>query len=66
LLFAYKGVNGVKAKFIGAPIVGSNKKAICMPKSLVTNLQGPKEVCVPKKKELIVGQLQSRWKILGA
>lgn len=49
MLFAYKGVNGVKAKFIGAPIVGSKKKAICMPKSLVTNLQGPKEVFVPKK-----------------
>ena len=44
-----KGVNGVKAKFIGAPIVGSKKKAIWVPKSLVTNLQGPKQVWVPKK-----------------
>jgi hypothetical protein len=37
-----KGANGVKAKFIGAPIVGSKKKAIWVPKTLVTNLQGPK------------------------
>ena len=44
-----KGANGVKAKFIGAPIVGSKKKAIWVPKSLVTNLQGPKQVWVPKK-----------------
>ena len=33
-----KGANGVKAKFIGAPIVGSKKKAIWVPKTLVTNL----------------------------
>ena len=39
-----KGVNGVKIKFIGAPIVGSKKKAIWVPKSLVTNLGGPKKV----------------------
>ena len=32
-----KGANGVKAKFIGAPWMGSKKKAIWMPKSLVTN-----------------------------
>ena len=44
-----KGVNDVKAKFIGAPIMGSKKKAIWVPKTLVTNLQGPKQVCVPKK-----------------
>jgi len=44
-----KGENGVKAKFIGIPIVGSKKKAIWVPKSLVTNLQGPKQVWVPKK-----------------
>ena len=44
-----KGVNGVQAKFIGAQIVGSKKKAIWVPKSLVTNLQGPKKVWVPKK-----------------
>ena len=33
-----KGANGVHAKFIGAPIVGSKKKAIWVQKSLVTNL----------------------------
>jgi hypothetical protein len=37
-----KGANGVKAKFIGIPIVGPKKKAILVPKTLVTNLQGPK------------------------
>ena len=44
-----KGANGVKAKFIGAPWMGSKKKAIWVPKSLVTNLQGSKQVWVPKK-----------------
>jgi hypothetical protein len=44
-----KGANGVKAKFIGTPIVGLKKKAIWVPKSLVTNLQGPKQVWVPKE-----------------
>ena len=34
-----KGANGVKAKFIGTPIVGPKKKAIWVPKTLVTNLQ---------------------------
>jgi hypothetical protein len=29
-----KGVNGVQAKFIGAPIMGSKKKAIWVPKEL--------------------------------
>ena len=44
-----KGANGVKAKFIGTPTVGSKKKAIWVPKTLVTNLQGPKQIWVPKK-----------------
>ena len=44
-----KGANGVKAKFIDKPWMGSKKKVIWMPKSLVTNLQGPKQVWVPKK-----------------
>jgi hypothetical protein len=43
-----KGVNGVKAKFIGTPIVGSKNKDIWVLKTLVTNLQGPKQVWVPK------------------
>ena len=33
-----KGTNGVKVKFIGKPCMGSKKKAIWVPKSLVTNL----------------------------
>ena len=45
----FKGANGVKAKFIGTPIVGLKKKAIWVPKTLVTNLQGPKQVWVPKR-----------------
>ena len=44
-----KGTNGVKAKFIGKLWMGSKKKVIWIPKSLVTNLQGPKQVWVPKK-----------------
>jgi hypothetical protein len=44
-----KGGNGVKAKFIGTPIMGSKKKVIWVPKTFVTNLQGLKQVWVPKK-----------------
>jgi hypothetical protein len=44
-----KGVNWVHVQFVGTSIVGSKKKAIWMPKSLVTNLQRPKQVWVPKK-----------------
>ena len=44
-----KGANGVKTKFVGTSILGLKKKAIWVPKSLVTNLQGPKQVWVPKK-----------------
>jgi hypothetical protein len=44
-----KGANGVKAKFVGISLLGSKKKVIWVPKSLVTNLQGPKQVWVPKK-----------------
>ena len=44
-----KGINGVKAKFIGTSWMGSKEKVIWVPKSLVTNLQGPKQVWVPKK-----------------
>lgn len=43
-----KGTNGVHAKFIGAPWMGSKKKAIWVPKSLVANLGGPKQCWVPK------------------
>ena len=44
-----KGANGVKAKFIGTPWMGLKKKAIWVPKSLLTNRQRPKQVWVPKK-----------------
>jgi len=44
-----KGEKGAQAKFIGTPIVGSKKKAIWVPKCLMSNLQGPKQVWVPKK-----------------
>jgi hypothetical protein len=49
-----KGTNGVHAKFIGAPWMGSKKKAIWVPKSLVTNLGGPKQVWVPKRIDLVL------------
>ena len=45
----FKCENGVKGKFIGTPIVGPNKKAVWVPKTLVTNLQGSKQVWVPIK-----------------
>ena len=48
-----KGANGVNAKFIGKPLMGSKKKVIWVPKSLVTNLQGPKQVWVPKRNRSI-------------
>ena len=44
-----KGANGVKTKFIGTPWMSSKKKAIWVTKSLVTNLQGPRQVWAPKK-----------------
>jgi hypothetical protein len=44
-----KGVNGMNAKFIGTSLLGSMMKIIWVPKTLVTNLQGPKQVWVPKK-----------------
>ena len=44
-----KGGKGVHAKFVGISIVGPKKKAIWVPKSLFTNLQGPKQVWIPKK-----------------
>jgi DNA repair exonuclease SbcCD ATPase subunit len=44
-----KGEKGVHAKFVGTPIVGPKKKVIWVPKSLVTNLQGPKQVWVHKR-----------------
>jgi hypothetical protein len=43
-----KGV--VCAKFVGLPISSTKKKAIWVPKALVTNIQAPKQVWVPKSK----------------
>jgi hypothetical protein len=40
---------GVHARFVGTSIVGNKKKAILVPKTLVTNIQGPKQVWVPKR-----------------
>jgi hypothetical protein len=39
-----KGTNDVKAKFISTQIMGPKKKAIWVLKTLVTNLQEPKQV----------------------
>jgi hypothetical protein len=39
-----KGVSGVSTSMLGP-----KKKVMCVPKSLVTNFQGPKQVWVPKK-----------------
>jgi hypothetical protein len=40
---------GVHAKFVGTSIVGNKKKVIWVPKTLVTNIQGPKQIWVPKR-----------------
>jgi hypothetical protein len=42
------GVKGMQAKFVGTLIVGPKKKVIWVPKSLVTNLQEPKQKWIPK------------------
>jgi hypothetical protein len=39
---------GVHAKFVGTSIVGTKKKAIWVPKTLVTNIQGPNKFGYPK------------------
>ena len=43
-----KGEKGVRAKFVGTPKKSPKMKAIWVPKSLVTNLQGPQQKWVPK------------------
>jgi hypothetical protein len=40
---------GAHAKFVSTSIVGTKKKAIWVPKSLVTNIRGPKQIWVPKR-----------------
>ena len=44
----------VSAKFVGLPINGARKNAIWVPKVLVTNVQGPKKVWVPKRANLLL------------
>ena len=39
----------VCAKYVGLPIFGARKNAIWVPKTLVTNIQGPKKIWVPKR-----------------
>jgi hypothetical protein len=47
--------------------IDTKKKSIWVPNTLVTNLQGPKQVWVPKRnKNCFVGELQIWWKVLGA
>jgi hypothetical protein len=40
---------GVHAKFVGTSIVGTKNKEIWVPKSLVTNIRGSKQIWVPKR-----------------
>jgi len=39
----------VSAKYVGLPIYGAKKNTIWVPKTLVTNIQGPKKIWVPKR-----------------
>ena len=39
----------VSAKYVGLPIYGTKMNAIWVPKILVTNIQGPKKIWVPKR-----------------
>jgi hypothetical protein len=38
------------AKFVGHSLGGNKKKSIWVPKILVTNIEGPKKIWVPKTK----------------
>ena len=49
-----KGTNGVKDKFIGTPWMGSKKKAIWVPKSLVANLKDPSKFEYLKRIDLLL------------
>ena len=39
----------VSAKYVGLPIYGAKKNAIWVSKTLVTNIQGPKKIWIPKR-----------------
>ena len=44
-----KNAKGVCAKVVGTPKIGAKKSAIWVPKALVTNVQGPKQIWVPER-----------------
>ena len=44
----------VSAKFVEIPINGAKKNAIWVPKALVSNIQGPKKIWVPKRANLLL------------
>ena len=39
----------IVARYVGFPILGGKKNVIWVSKALVSNLQGPKQVWVPKR-----------------
>ena len=49
-----KGANGVKAKFISTPIMGPKKKAIWVPKTVVTNYKDPSKFGYLKRIDLLL------------
>jgi hypothetical protein len=50
-----KNSNGsISAEFVGLPIDSAKKNAIWVPKALVTNIQGPKKVWVPKRANFLL------------
>ena len=60
-----KGINGVKAKFIGAPQMDSKKKAIWVPKSLVTNLKDTSKFGYLKRIDLFCRSITKPKKGIG-
>ena len=55
----------VSAKYVGLPIYGAKKNAIWVPKILVTNIQGKKNLGT-QKSYFFLDELQGRRKTLGA
>ena len=52
----------VSAKYVGFPIFDAKKNAIWVPKTLVTNIQGPKKIWVRKR---VTSLLQVNYKAEG-
>ena len=52
----------VCAKYVGLPIYGAKKNAIWVPKTLITNIQGPKKIWIPKR---VTSLLQVNYKAGG-